>query len=96
MNKEELSYKIFLAVMIFNTNMFNRDELFSNIKEKFKIFSQQNQEISKYILAFSLFFSFTKDLSISFIGMILVSIFDSSKLSLISVPEKTSQSVRFL
>jgi hypothetical protein len=77
MNKDDIYFKLFLAIMIFSTNMFNRDTVFFNIKEKFKMFSDKNQEISKYILAFSLFFSFTKDLQISFIGMILVALFDS-------------------
>jgi hypothetical protein len=78
MDKDDIYYKIFLALMIFITNMFNRDNIFFNIKEKFKMFSDKNQEISKYILAFSLFFSFTKDFKISVIGMIIVAIFDST------------------
>jgi hypothetical protein len=78
MNKDDIYFKLFVAITIFSTNMFNRDTVFSNIKEKFKRFSDKNQEISKYILAFSLSFSFTKDLKISFIVMILVALFESS------------------
>jgi hypothetical protein len=78
MDTDDIYYKIFVAIMIFNSNMFNRDHVFFNIKEKYKMFSDKNKEISKYILAFSLFYSFTKDVKISFIGIILVAIFDFS------------------
>jgi hypothetical protein len=76
-DRENLYFKIFLALMIFITNMFNRDEVFFHIKEKFKIFYDNNHELSKYILSFSLFFSFTKNFLTAFIGMCLIGIFDN-------------------
>jgi hypothetical protein len=96
MEKNDISYNIFLALMIFITNMFDRNIVFASIKENFKIFSEKNQDISKYILSFSLFFSFTKNLQISIIGMILVALFELSNKNLKSSAVSSQEPIRYL
>ena len=73
---DSLSDKLFLAIVILISNMSSRD-MFEKARKKCDKYCEKYEDIVKYALIYSIFFSYTREHSTSIIGTALFGILDS-------------------